>query len=409
MEDVPDPTDFPPNDIAPGLRELDEALRCTICGDLFSGPLSVACGHCFCSLCIRTQLNVKAECPLCRKSTTEFHLRKVQSIEDAVQAWKIARPYILQLSRDEVQRRLQFAEARAALQDVSTRSPKKRRRNPSLNDDDEVIEIIKPTSKMNGQRSGLSPADSSGSSTPQSVSCPVCQKQVPMAKINQHLDDGCKSPTPIEFEVGSSTTNNKGKQKQDWQKLFGAAESSTGSKGKGKAKSNSKSKLEPSATPIPKVAYHTLKEKRLREMLSDHDLPTTGDKDTLIRRHERWVLVYNANLDRNPRDRETLEELIRKLKKWEDTRGGKKIGVGDVKAYEKANKVVFAGLIEAARPKKPPPKPQQDDPEHDNIEQQRITEATDDPSEIQVPISSSPGSSVPPVTEDEQTGMPVDG
>lgn len=97
---------------------------------------------------------------------------------------------------------------------------------------------------------------------------------------------------------------------------------------------NSKSKLEPSATPIPKVAYHTLKEKRLREMLSDHDLPTTGDKDTLIRRHERWVLVYNANLDRNPRDRETLEELIRKLKKWEDTRGGKKVGVGDVKAYE---------------------------------------------------------------------------
>lgn len=50
IEDVPDPTDFPSNDIAPGLRELDEALRCPICGDLFSAPLTVACGHCFCSL-----------------------------------------------------------------------------------------------------------------------------------------------------------------------------------------------------------------------------------------------------------------------------------------------------------------------------------------------------------------------
>lgn len=47
---VPDPTDFPPSDVAPGLRELDEALRCAICGDLFEAPLTVTCGHCFCSL-----------------------------------------------------------------------------------------------------------------------------------------------------------------------------------------------------------------------------------------------------------------------------------------------------------------------------------------------------------------------
>lgn len=106
-------------------------------------------------------------------------------------------------------------------------------------------------------------------------------------------------------------------------------------------RTSSKTKPEPSATPIPKVAYHTLKEKRLREMLSDHDLPTTGDKDTLIRRHERWVLLYNANLDRNLHDRLTLEELRRDLKKWEETRSGKKVGVGDVGTYQ----VRFAGYI----------------------------------------------------------------
>ncbi len=51
-ENVPDPTDFPPDADAPGLRSLDEALRCTMCRELFEAPVTVNCshGHCFCSL-----------------------------------------------------------------------------------------------------------------------------------------------------------------------------------------------------------------------------------------------------------------------------------------------------------------------------------------------------------------------
>ena len=45
--DVPDPTDFSTS--APGLRSLDASLRCTICGDLFDAPVTLPCGHCFCS------------------------------------------------------------------------------------------------------------------------------------------------------------------------------------------------------------------------------------------------------------------------------------------------------------------------------------------------------------------------
>lgn len=47
--DVPDPTDFPPLSVAPGLRDLDGSFRCTICGELFDGPVTLPCGHCFCS------------------------------------------------------------------------------------------------------------------------------------------------------------------------------------------------------------------------------------------------------------------------------------------------------------------------------------------------------------------------
>lgn len=95
-----------------------------------------------------------------------------------------------------------------------------------------------------------------------------------------------------------------------------------------------KAKVDDDASPIPKVAYHTLKEKRLREMLADHDLPNNGDKDTLIKRHERWALLYNANLDRTPTDRLTLEDLRRELKKWETERQTKRQAVTDLNAYQ---------------------------------------------------------------------------
>lgn len=48
--DVPDPTDFPPQAEAPGLRTLDGSFRCDICGELYDAPVTIICGHCFCSV-----------------------------------------------------------------------------------------------------------------------------------------------------------------------------------------------------------------------------------------------------------------------------------------------------------------------------------------------------------------------
>lgn len=48
--DIQDPTDFPPASTAPGLRALDNALRCNICQELYDAPVVLTCGHCFCSL-----------------------------------------------------------------------------------------------------------------------------------------------------------------------------------------------------------------------------------------------------------------------------------------------------------------------------------------------------------------------
>lgn len=48
--EVSDPSDFPETSKAPGLRTLDTSLRCTICKESFDAPVTLPCGHCFCSM-----------------------------------------------------------------------------------------------------------------------------------------------------------------------------------------------------------------------------------------------------------------------------------------------------------------------------------------------------------------------
>lgn len=71
---------------------------------------------------------------------------------------------------------------------------------------------------------------------------------------------------------------------------------------------------------LPKVSYNMLKDKQIRDLLSEHELPTTGDHATLVSRHQRWVSIYNANVDRNPQYRRRVSELRVELKKWEKDR-----------------------------------------------------------------------------------------
>jgi E3 ubiquitin-protein ligase RAD18 len=50
---MPDPTDFPGQPAS--LRDLDSAVRCTICANFFDAPVSLPCGHSFCSM-VRRQV-----------------------------------------------------------------------------------------------------------------------------------------------------------------------------------------------------------------------------------------------------------------------------------------------------------------------------------------------------------------
>ncbi|KAH9890648.1 hypothetical protein C8Q73DRAFT_651859 [Cubamyces lactineus] len=354
--DITDSTDFPDNSHAPGLRTLDEALRCNICRDFYDAPVSLTCGHSFCSVCIRSALPVNATCPSCRKPASEVHLRKDIAVETAVQAWKSARPLTLRLANQEVERRLQ-PQPSTVPRAHSGEPSRKRKRSGSSNhtSDDEVI-MHAPSSPL-----------LSGTATPDTlpaprlkdtVECPICQKSVHSQKINMHIDSDCRRHIADEAS-SSATSDSKGKQRQQWGLLFGskgAGSSTVTTKTKGKSKG--KARYAPQTIPtelehLPKVAYDIHPRARIAEMLSEWDLSTHGDKNALIRRHSKWIVLYNANVDRAPEHRRTLDQLRNELRKMEEAeQKTRKETVDDPVAYQRANKDAFARLTEAARPKK---------------------------------------------------------
>jgi len=182
------------------------------------------------------------------------------------------------------------------------------------------------------------------------VDCPLCHKSVPLDTINEHMDSNCKNFVSASLS-GVSLLKQKGKQRQEWSKILSGG-SGTSAK-RSKEKERAKSEAEEDEY-LPKVSYHPLKDKQLLELLHKHDLPTSGDRNAWIKRHQKWVMLYNANVDRAPEDRRTREQMRRDLRRWEDeTRPpAKKTVVADTTAYQVANRAEFAQLVEAARPKK---------------------------------------------------------
>ncbi|GJE87930.1 RING-finger-containing E3 ubiquitin ligase [Phanerochaete sordida] len=339
--DIPDPTDFSAD--APGLRQLDEALRCTMCRELFQAPVTVNCthGHCFCSYCIRDALATKPECPLCRGQISEVQIRKNPAMEDAVKAWNVARPFVLQILRERAD-----AEAAAAARikaSANSEKPKfkKRKITSESNSDDDIVEIGEPPAS--------SPSIQPGSSSV--VLCPLCNKNVPLKTINNHIDAGCPSPASSGLTSPCSPLpKDKGKQKQQWSQLFQGAPAAR--KGKGKARGHP---LEEQAEPLPKIAYDTVTQKRLRDVLEEYGLAATGDRQTMAARHARFVNMYNANLDASEGQRKSVKQLQIEMKRWDEAeekrKTRKKVDAKDIDSeeYQRENKSTFAKLVQAAR------------------------------------------------------------
>lgn len=105
---------------------------------------------------------------------------------------------------------------------------------------------------------------------------------------------------------------------------------------------------------LPKVAYDIHPQKRIVELLNEWGLPTHGEKNALIKRHSRyvsaysqasssslltarrrWIVLYNANVDRAPENRKTVEQLRIDLRRAEEAeQKTRKEVVDDPVAYQ---------------------------------------------------------------------------
>ncbi|KAI6042992.1 hypothetical protein EDC04DRAFT_2563141 [Pisolithus marmoratus] len=367
--DISDPTDFRTNE----LRQLDASLRCTICGEFYDAPVTLGCGHCFCSLCIREHIVRETECPNCRKPTAEAHFRLNPVLEEAVEAWKRSRPTVLRLSKEEQCHINSHSQIDIQKTPTRTRLPnnnntvKRKRRARSESSDSEIVHVAGPSnskassevvnsspapvnSRRPSKRRDTEPSSDAGeeelereASADSLIDCPICGRLVEYQLINRHIDGpDCRSGKAA--PKSNAQAPNSGARDQ-WSKILGKGSSKKGKSKESGLGSDSDDVMER----LPKASYAVLKDKVLRDLLLSQKLPTTGDRNTWIARHQRWVMIYNANLDKSEGNRKGLIELRNELKKWEEDRKISKKIVEDVVAHETAYRADFKRLVEEAR------------------------------------------------------------
>ncbi|RPA82813.1 DNA repair protein rad18 [Ascobolus immersus RN42] len=402
----------------PSLEQLDFSLRCQICKEFLTAPLLTSCGHSFCSLCIRRTLLHEKHCPVCRIQQSEGNLRKNPALEDVVQAFVKSRKMIMELATKETEPVEQAREEDTNMvdeevqteslsgqeyEDVEAPRSRKRKRTyttrsgrattraqPVLevmdSDHDDEDDIFALDSQQAGLNSPREPSPSPPPPPPGMAQCPVCQKYMKPEEIQGSHIDQClenidnpppsrhhrrQGPPPPSRPSTEPSTPKKNRA------LGRTATGATNNAGPNFFTSPSKSRLNfapialgnsasMNAPPerLPKLNYHTMKEKDLRKKMQELGLSTEGSKAVLQQRHAEYVMLVNANLDaKHPRSK---RELLMDMRTWETlrldmernrkpnhnhntTEAEKEREKEQLKVYSKENDEDFKRLIEDAK------------------------------------------------------------
>ena len=81
------------------MSEFENELVCDICCELMKGPVSLPCGHIYCSECVRKHLSASSAgtCPNCRQPATTNDLKAVPRLAALLGLWKPVRGAVLTL------------------------------------------------------------------------------------------------------------------------------------------------------------------------------------------------------------------------------------------------------------------------------------------------------------------------
>ncbi|XP_024126918.1 E3 ubiquitin-protein ligase RAD18 isoform X2 [Oryzias melastigma] len=303
------------------LKNVDSLLRCPICFDYVNISMMTKCSHNFCSLCIRKFLSYKLQCPVCNTSMTEQDLRNNRLLDELSVNFQIARQQLLKahfdsppispktpasaakcqtprekghkptssvLSRffqkkvksppckEDVQPResqaAQPGNSRNA--DVHTGQPRTSaviKEEPMDVEDSSTLTFI-PIKHEDVASHTTNPSPSKDVKPVIKVECPVCSVSVPQHFINKHLDS-CLT--------------------------------------RGEKKESLRSSLGRGRRPMAKLVYNLLSMQELRRRLKECQLSAQGSRDQLIRRHQDFVQLFNAECDSlNPKSAEEIAKEV---------------------------------------------------------------------------------------------------
>ncbi|NXH29793.1 RAD18 ligase, partial [Myiagra hebetior] len=297
---------------------VDELLRCGICFDYFSIAVIIPqCSHNYCSLCIRKFLSYKTQCPTCCVAVSESDLKNNRILDDLVKSFSSARQQLLQLVLDapSVPSPLACGQPPAA---ESHRSPVPQPDSKEVLGIDSFLrkgkvctstkagglawtdqksfkteehhDLHSTSAEVGGKDSKVGsqeiPGCTKSHETPSTsvvkgdkkVECPVCEVAILEQYINKHLDS-CLTREEKKDSLRSSAH---------------------------------KRKL------MSKVVYNLLSDRDLRKKLKEHGLSTSGTRQQLIKRHQEFVHMYNAQCDSlNPK---SVAEVVKELEKNEKIR-----------------------------------------------------------------------------------------
>ncbi|XP_040014447.1 E3 ubiquitin-protein ligase RAD18 [Xiphias gladius] len=310
-------------DLPPGLaclKNVDALLRCPICFDFLNISMMTKCSHNFCSLCIRKFLSYKLQCPVCNTQATEQDLRNNRLLDDLVINFQAARQQLSKANFDSPP-----ISPKTPSSAVKCKTPKERRqksnssvlshffqkrpkisptkethlggsvewgkihnaRTHSANDADLhsptaqrpvavkeepmaveeasvqcLMSVKQEDTVLHSISTGVEMAHSSSPSKDIKpvikVECPVCSVSVSQQFINKHLD----------------TCLSSGEKKESLRSSLGNAR-----------------------RPMAKLVYNLLSMQELKRRLKECHLSMQGSRDQLIKRHQEFVHIYNAQCD----------------------------------------------------------------------------------------------------------------
>ncbi|NWR95301.1 RAD18 ligase, partial [Furnarius figulus] len=296
---------------------VDDLLRCGICFDYFSIAVIIPqCSHNYCSLCIRKFLSYKTQCPTCCVAVSESDLKNNRTLDELVKSFNSARQQLLHLVLDAAAPSpLACSQHPAAESHTSTPVSQPHPKEVPLVDSflrkdkvcsstkagglagsvqgtfrtEECSDLHSTSAEAGGEDkvgSQEGPECTKSHEKPSTsvlkgvkkVECPVCEVAIPEQFINKHLDS-CLTREEKKDSLRSSAHKRK---------------------------------------PMPKVVYNLLSDRDLKKKLKEVGLCALGTRQQLIKRHQEFVHMYNAQCDSlKPK---SLTEVVKELEKNEKIR-----------------------------------------------------------------------------------------